>query len=460
MKRNDDSKTLTDKEKELAFKILEMIKTLKPNEAMVISGTELDSFGIEAEAIITDGDEFQVPKKRKTNSQTNQFKQLMNEKEKEYATYENSLGLQTDVPKTIKLRDKIMISDLPLDVKAQMFQKIKSYKPNSEEFEKQLIWIESALKLPFGKVKDVPITTGASGQEIGAFLENARKSMDQAVTGHEQTKNEIVDFLAKWIVNPKTRGSVLGLCGEKGIGKTRLIKKGISEALGLPMQTINFGGLNDSHYLTGFNHTYVSSRYGRIAQILMDTGIQNPIIYLDELDKVADTAKGSEIHGVLMHLLDDEQAHEFEDTYFMGIKLDLSKAIIIASFNHIEKVDPVLLDRIKVIQVKNPTNVQKLEIVTKHILPELLEQINKTVGCIQLDKSTLEYIINSKIQKESGCRKLKQALQTVIFRMNTHALVNNIAVSEENPFLLDSAFIDKVLSDTSLSRLEHAHIYT
>lgn len=459
MKKKDDFKS--EKDKELAFKILDMVKSLKPNEVMVISNTELTKLG-QPDVLITD-ESVEQNKRRKT-SVTNAYKKLMSEKEQEFETWESAMQARNDdsvaVPKTIKLREKIMLSNVPLDVKAQMFQKLKSYKPNSEEFEKQLIWIESALRLPFGKVKQIPITTASSQDDIKTFLDGARLSMDRAVTGHDQTKNEIIDFLAKWIVNPKSRGSVLGLCGEKGVGKTRLIKKGISDALGLPMHTINFGGLNDSHYLTGFNQTYVSSRCGRIAQILMESGIENPIIYLDELDKVGDTPKGSEIHAVLMHLLDDEQAHEFEDTYFMGVKLDLSKAIIIASFNDMDKVDPILLDRIKIINVKNPTVSQKIEIVNKHMLPELLAQINMTTKCVELKPSTIEYIMQTKVPKESGCRRLKQALQTLILRMNTHSLVNKIAISETSPFQLDTEFVNKVLTDNVRSALEHTHFYT
>lgn len=451
----------------LILEILNLITNLKPGEAILISSSsiEIDSGASKYKRPRSLSQSEDPSAKKLKPDDHDSFQEKLNNKRCELDAFiqNNNQVIQGGVPAKTTLKDRLIVSHIPLQSKAQILQKYNETKKNGSEYEKFAPWLQSLLQIPFGVVKQMPVNLDSGNEAISNFLQKSKNAMDLAVTGHENAKQEILDFIARLIANPRGRGNVIALCGEKGIGKTRLIKKGVSEALGLPMHTINFGGLNDVHHLIGFDQTYVSSKYGRIAQILIESACENPIIYLDELDKVTDngqnrSSKSSDIYGVLMHLLDDEQAHHFEDAYFMGIKLDLSKAIFIASFNDMDAIDPILLDRIKVIHVSPPTESQKLEIVQKHLLPELCLQINRPPSHFVLNDDLINYIL-LKTPKEPGCRKLKQTLQSLLLRMNTKILTSTQPVSEQSPCVFDKAFVDSCLPNTRPSDLTYQSMY-
>ena len=144
---------------------------------------------------------------------------------------------------------------------------------------------------------------------------------------------------------------LFGFEGPPGVGKT-LAKKGIASCLkdnegsSRPFAFIAVGGSSNASTLDGHNYTYVGSTWGRIVDILMETKCMNPIIFIDELDKVSRTEHGKEIIGILTHLIDPTQNDSFQDKYFTGIDLDLSKALFVFSYNDVDSIDRILLDRI------------------------------------------------------------------------------------------------------------------
>ena len=140
-------------------------------------------------------------------------------------------------------------------------------------------------------------------------------------------------MLGELITNPKAIGCAIAIQGPMGTGKTTLVKEGISKILNRPFAFIALGGATDSSFLEGHGYTYEGSTWGKIVQILIDSKCMNPVIYFDELDKVSETPKGDEIINILMHITDSTQNSHFNDKYFGGIDFDLSKAIIIFSFN-------------------------------------------------------------------------------------------------------------------------------
>jgi hypothetical protein len=194
---------------------------------------------------------------------------------------------------------------------------------------------------------------------------------------------------------------------------TRIARKGIAEALDLPFHTINCGGLKDANLLLGHDQTYISAIYGRIAQILINSKCMNPIIYLDEIDKIGED-KATEIFGVLTHLLDEEQNTEFEDHYFKGIKLDLSKVLFILSFNHIENIDYIVADRMRIIKV-NPLKTEEKVIIVKNIF---LKEYNYNKDLlVDIEEENIKYIISKTIQ-EDGMRQLRENVKKIIERVN------------------------------------------
>ena len=161
------------------------------------------------------------------------------------------------------------------------------------------------------------------------------------------------------------KGYCIGFEGPPGTGKTSLAKKGIANCLkdtdgnSRPFAFIPIGGSSNGSVLEGHSYTYVGSTWGKIVDVLMETKCMNPIIYIDELDKISRTESGREIIGILTHLTDSSQNDEFFDKYFSGIKIDLSKVLFIFSYNNFNNIDPILADRIHRVQFNNLTKMTK-----------------------------------------------------------------------------------------------------
>jgi ATP-dependent Lon protease len=181
---------------------------------------------------------------------------------------------------------------------------------------------------------------------IKKYIYNIKNTLDKSVYGHENAKSQIEKIFGQW-VNGENVGYCFGFEGSPGVGKTSLAKKGIADCLidengeSRPFAFIKMGGDTNGSTLNGHNYTYVGSNWGSIVQILMDTQIMNPIIYIDEVDKISKTENGREIIGILTHLLDFNQNDTFQDKYFNGINLDLSKVLFILSYNDPSSIDCV-----------------------------------------------------------------------------------------------------------------------
>ncbi len=180
------------------------------------------------------------------------------------------------------------------------------------------------------------------------------------------------------------------------------------------------GGSSSGSTLEGHGYTYVNSTWGRIVDILMDTKCMNPIIYIDELDKVSNTENGKEIIGILTHLIDPTQNESFQDKYFTGIDIDISNVLFIFSYNDAELIDRILLDRIHRIKFENLTLDDKMVIVRKYILPD----INNKMGfdeTVTMSDEIIEHIINY-YTCEPGVRKLKEIIFDLFGEINLELL--------------------------------------
>ena len=186
---------------------------------------------------------------------------------------------------------------------------------------------------------------------------------------------------------------------------------------------IQMGGDSNGSTLHGHNYTYVGSTWGSIVQILIDKKCMNPIIFIDEVDKISRTEHGKEIVGILTHLLDPTQNDIFQDKYFTGIDLDLSKALFILSYNDVEAIDKILLDRIHRIKFSNLSLEDKLIISKTHILPEVYKKMGLE-EMINIDDEVLKFIIDE-YTSEAGVRKLKEILFEIVGEINLEVLKNN-----------------------------------
>ena len=278
------------------------------------------------------------------------------------------------------------------------------------------------------------------------YLDETNKILDEAVYNQNEAKIQIKRIIAQWI-NGKMKGYCFGFEGPPGTGKTSLAKKGISKCLvddngnTRPFAFIALGGSSNASTLVGHSYTYVGSTWGRIVDILMETKCMNPIIYIDELDKISNTENGKEIIGILTHLTDLSQNDEFCDKYFSGIKLDLSQVLFIFSYNDYNLLDPILADRIHRVKFNKLNKYEKVTIVNNYILPELLETVGFNLGDIVFSKKTLEYIITT-YTLEAGVRKLKEKIFEIIRELNLRYLMSdNITF----PLNVSIELIDEIL---------------
>ena len=260
---------------------------------------------------------------------------------------------------------------------------------------------------------------------ICEYMTDVRKTLDTVVYGHTNAKKQLERIIGQWINGNGQESHVIGFEGNPGVGKTTLAK-GLANCLkdehgtSRPFSLIAIGGDSNASSLIGHSYTYVGSTWGQIVQILMDTKCMNPIILIDEIDKVSKTEHGKEIIGVLTHLLDPSQNKSFQDKYFSGIDLDISRVLFVLSYNDPHSIDKILLDRVNRIKFESLSVEDKIIISNKHLLPELYTKIGLD-GAIHFSDAVLKFIIEE-YTLEPGVRKLKEKLFEIVGEINLNIL--------------------------------------
>jgi len=278
------------------------------------------------------------------------------------------------------------------------------------------------------EVKKDLTTINSNMKQITEYMTEVKTTLDKAVYGHDKAKKQIERIIGQWI-NGEQDGYCFGFEGPPGCGKTTLAKRGLSDCLkddkgnSRPFAMIQMGGDSNGSTLHGHNYTYVGSTWGSIVQILIDKKCMNPIIFIDEVDKISRTEHGKEIVGILTHLLDTAQNDCFQDKYFTGIDLDLSKALFILSYNDVDAIDKILLDRIHRIKFNSLSIEDKLIICKTHILPEVYKKMGLE-DIIEFNDEVLKFIIEE-YTLESGVRKLKEIIFEIVGEINLDVLKNN-----------------------------------
>jgi ATP-dependent Lon protease len=303
--------------------------------------------------------------------------------------------------------------------------------------------------IPIGQYHTLPITN--KDDDIARYLQNIKRTIDNNIFGHEETKDQIVRILAQWISNPNSNGYVIGIQGSPGVGKTKLIKEGICKAMEYPFSFVSLGGISDASYLNGHHYTYEGATHGKIIECLVKARVMNPVFLFDELDKVSNTSRGEEIINTLIHITDPVQNDKFTDKYFEEIDLDLSKSLIIFTYNDENAINPVLKDRMITIKVNGYNAKEKLIICKDYILPELLPQYNMKTGDVIIDDSLLKNIIDTH-GKEEGVRNLKRILNNILSSINMMKYIPTDGVQIVYPFQVDVEFFNKYCSKFETKR--------
>lgn len=364
------------------------------------------------------------------DKQIDQFKALDDTKQKELITALENRPTSND--SGVNLMLKILTLKLPADVQGMILSKynsLQSLDTSSNEYFKLRAWLDKVVSIPFGVYKDIPVRLEDGNEKCADFMRCARKYLDDATYGQEESKLQIMQFISTKIANPEHRGLSLLFVGPPGIGKTTIIKNGIAKALGWPFQFISLGGDSDASTYTGHQLVYESSHCGKIVNSLVASKSMSTVLMFDEIDKISQTPKGEEVMNLLIHLTDPVQNGHFEDKYLSGVPIDLSKVMFIFSANDINKIDKVLLDRMMVIDLKGYDLKQKTAIAEQYLLPSALKDVNLNER-VSISKDILTHIIEEYANEEKGVRELKRCIEQITQKINMLRMYN----SPELPF--------------------------
>jgi ATP-dependent Lon protease len=282
------------------------------------------------------------------------------------------------------------------------------------------------------------------------YIKKVDSILDKCTYGQGDAKKQMKRIIGQWM-NGNSKGQCFGLCGPPGVGKTTLCKNGLAKCLfdqneePRPFAFLPLGGATNGSILEGHHYTYLGSTWGKIVDILIETKCMNPIIYIDELDKISKTEHGREIISILTHITDQSQNKEFYDRYFSSIPIDLSQILFIFSYNDRDNIDRILRDRIQEINIKPLSNNEKLIISKNYICPEIFNNIGFSTSEIIMSNEIIIKIIDE-YTYEAGVRKLNEIFYDIIRELNLKKIMGH----EINyPIEITEKLITDILSNTT-----------
>jgi ATP-dependent Lon protease len=316
-----------------------------------------------------------------------------------------------------RLKRKLEKLKLPKEAKEKAFEeleKLKVLEPTFGEYSVVRNYLEWIISLPWDKrSKDV------------YDLKRAEEVLNEDHYGLSDVKDRILEFLAIRKLNPKAKSSIICLVGPPGVGKTSL-GKSIARALKRKFFRFSLGGMSDEAEIKGHRRTYIGAMPGKIIQALKIVKTKNPVIMLDEIDKLGKSLKGDPA-SALLEVLDPEQNSEFRD-YYLDIPFDLSEVLFITTANTIDTIPDVLLDRMEIIRLSGYITEEKIEIAKRFLIPRVLKECGISKSEIKIDDDTLRYIIEN-YARESGVRNLERQIEKIARKVAKNKLTNT---SEED----------------------------
>ena len=343
-------------------------------------------------------------------------------------TIQEELGMDGNGKDAAEMRQKARKKDWPEWV-AKTFEKelarLERTNTTSPEYNVQLNYLEFILDLPWNYVtKD------------NLDMKNAQKVLDKDHFGLESVKERIIEYLAVLKLKGDMKSPILCLYGPPGVGKTSL-GKSIAKALGRKYGRIALGGLHDESEIRGHRKTYIGAMAGRIMQTIAKTGSSNPVIVLDEIDKISSDYKGDPA-SALLEALDPEQNTTFHDNY-LDMDYDLSKVLFITTANNISTIHPALKDRMEMIPVSGYLAEEKYHIAKDYLIPKQREAHGLAAAQLKINKGGIETIID-KYTRESGVRSLDKQIAKI-----ARNIAKKIALEEELPASIDTKLVQQIL---------------
>ncbi len=350
--------------------------------------------------------------------------------------------LNGDESEIAQLAQRAEEANMPANVKEifdKELNKLARQNPQSPDYTVQYAYLETLIELPWGKYTTLETT-----------LPQAKETLNARHYGLDKVKQRIIEQVALVLNNPDGKSPIICLVGPPGVGKTSL-GKSIAEALGRTFQRISLGGLHDEAEIRGHRRTYVGAMPGRIIEAIRRAGTANPVIMLDEIDKIGKDYKGDP-EAALLEVLDSEQNIKFHDNY-IDIDFDLSKALFIATANTLSSLSRPLLDRMEVIDLSGYIVEEKIEIARRHLIPTALDELSLKAEDFTITDEAISSIIEN-YTAESGVRQLDKNLRSlmrkvIVKRLSDESYPNPILPENLTDFLGASIYSGEKYTDNN-----------
>ena len=296
------------------------------------------------------------------------------------------------------LRQRLQEAELPEEVRKEAMRdlnRLERLPAMAPDYQVTRAWLELVVELPWRKstTDDLDIA-------------HARRILDEDHYGLEDVKQRILEFLAVLKLNPKAKAPILCFVGPPGVGKTSL-GQSIARAMGRKFERMSLGGMHDESELRGHRRTYIGAMPGRVIQSIRRAGVNNPLLMLDEIDKLGRDFRGDP-SAALLEILDPAQNHAFRDNY-LDLPFDLSHVLFIATANSLDPVPRPLLDRMEIIRIAGYSEEEKFEIARRYLIPRTRSEVGLKEDQITITDAALRDVIRH-YTREAGCRQLERTL--------------------------------------------------
>lgn len=353
----------------------------------------------------------------------------------------------------VDLKKKIILTkNLPENARKICLERLEELKNNNNETHKIKTYINTLLDFPWLSDEDDNIFKNLSNNSINSinFLNEMEEKLNKEIYGHKEAKTKVIQMLGKLISVQNNNIHPIALSGPPGVGKTKFAQI-LAECLKIPFIQITLGGQNDGELLHGHGYTYSGAQPGLIIKKMVEVGTARCIMYFDELDKcVSRSGSGvNEVMSILIHLTDPMTNNKFQDRFFQEITFPLNKVIFMFSFNDIEKIDKILLDRMEVINVNSYSINDKINISKNYLLKNLYREVNFREEDIIFTDEIIKKIIEE-YTYEPGVRKLKRNLENILLNLNIDRIYKRKSFEKEHHIIIDEKIVRECLGENKI----------